>query len=334
MQRIGIIGSGAWGTALTLVAARAGKSVLMYAREEEVVRSINEKKENELYLRHIKIEDGVRATTNLKEVVTKSDILLMCVPAQYTRAVAREMKPYFMPETPLILCAKGMERKSGDLLSTITLEELPFADIAVLSGPAFASEVALKLPTAVTISSPHIEKAMTLCYAIGNKYFRPYASDDIISSQIGGALKNVIAIATGIVDGAGLGDNAKAVLMTRGLSEMTRLAKAMGGKKETLQGLCGVGDLVLSCTSAQSRNYSIGKLIGKAHGCQDILSLSDQTVEGVYTASAVMDKAKALSVEMPICESVYRVLYEEVPLEKVMKELLSRPFKIELESFN
>ena len=328
MKQIGIIGAGAWGTALALAIARSGKKVLLYAREPEVAAGINEKKENELYLKHIRIENGIVATNNLKEAAAL-DILLLAVPAQFTRSACRELKPFYKKEIPLVLCSKGMEKGTGALLSEIVREELPGAEIAVLSGPAFAAEVALKLPTAVTISAEEIEKAMMLGYAIGSKYFRPYACDDIISAQVGGALKNVMAIAAGIVEGARLGDNARAVIVTRGLHEMSRLAVALGGKEKTLTGLSGLGDLVLSATSLQSRNFTIGRLLGEADGSQEILSLNEKTIEGAYTVCAVLDRAKAAGVEMPICQGVYAILYQKMPIREVMDKLLSRPFKAE-----
>ncbi len=328
MKQIGIIGAGAWGTALALAIARSGKKVLLYAREPEVVEEINEKKENGLYLKHIRIENGIIATNKLQEVAD-SDILLSVAPAQFTRGTCRELKPFYKKGTPFVLCSKGMEKGTGALLSEVAREEIPDAEIAVLSGPAFAAEVALKLPTAVTISATQIEKAMMLSYALGSKYFRPYASDDIISAQVGGALKNVIAIAAGIAEGARLGDNARAVIVTRGLHEMSRLAVALGGKEKTLDGLSGLGDLVLSATSQQSRNFSIGRLLGEADGSQEILSLNEKTVEGAYTVCAVLDRAKAAGVEMPICQGVYEILYKKTPIRTVLECLVSRPFKAE-----
>lgn len=329
VKKIGVIGAGVWGTGLSLTAARAGCEVLAWAMEEEVVHSINETHVNKMYMPEIPLPDTIHATTNIKEVMAFADVILVTSAAQYTRSVIETIKNDVRPETILVLCAKGIEVTTGSLLSEVVKEILPDTKVVILSGPGFAYEVARQKPTAVTLACEDLETAQNLVEFIGTKYFRPYSTNDIISPQIGGSVKNVMAIASGIVEGAGLGDNARAALITRGLTEMIRLSKALGGYPQTMMGMSGLGDLVLTANATQSRNFSFGYEVGKAGAAAEVLAHNKKTVEGILTTTAVLKRAKALGIDMPICETVQAVLFDGLPLTKAMEELLSRPFKDE-----
>lgn len=328
-KKIGVIGAGVWGTGLSLTAARAGCEVLAWAMEEDVVKNINSSHVNKLYMPDIPLPDTVHATSNIHEVIAFADIILVTSAAQYTRSVIEQIKEDVRPETILVLCAKGIEVATGKLLSEVVKEILPTTRVAILSGPGFAYEVARQKPTAVTIACEDLEYAQELVDFIGTKFFRPYSTDDIISPQIGGSVKNVLAIASGIIEGAGLGDNARAALITRGLTEMTRLAKALGGHAHTMMGMSGLGDLVLTANATQSRNFSFGYEVGRAGSAQECLASNKKTVEGILTTPAVLKRAQALGIDMPICKTVQAVLFEGTPLTVAMEELLSRPFKDE-----
>lgn len=328
-KNIGIIGLGIWGTALSLAAARAGNNVLCWAREEDVVHAINAQHVNQLFLPDVPLPEQIKATTDMREVMSFADTILLVAPAQYTRSVLEQMKPFVRPNTTIVLCAKGIETSTGCLLSEIVAQVIPDVSIAVLSGGGFAYEVAQNKPTAVTIACTDIEKAQALTTQMGSAFFRPYSSADIISPQIGGSIKNVIAIAAGCVQGAGFGDNARAALITRGLNEMTRLSKALGGHLRTMMGMCGLGDLILTANCCQSRNFSFGYDVGKAGKVGDLLNQNTKTVEGIYTAAAVLKRAKTVNIEMPICQAVNAVLFENQSLEDATKYLLSRPFRDE-----
>lgn len=328
MATIGIIGSGAWGTALGLLGAQAGSDVLMWAREDFVVSDINAKHAN-TFLPGVSLPEKVRATESLREVVQKADYLLLSVSAQVTRILAQQIADAGGGKAPLVLCAKGIEVETGELLSEIVREILPQIPLAVLSGPGFAAEIAVGKVTAVTVASADRELAERLCQLLRTDFFRPYASADIITPQVCGSIKNVIAIAAGIVDGQKWGDNAKAALLTRALAEMMRFAVALGGQKESVLGLCGVGDLILTATSTQSRNYSFGFEVGAADGVGDLLVQNKKTVEGVPTAAAVLKRAAQLGVEMPLCQAVSDVLYAGKKPDAVLALLLARPLKSE-----
>jgi len=329
IQTVGIIGAGAWGTALACVAARAGKNVLLRAREEEIVDSIMKNRENPLYLPDIRLPETIVATTDMKEVVTRSDMLLFVVPAQFLRPTAAEVRPFLKKGTPCVVCAKGFEEKTGALLGEIMAEELPDGVFAVLSGPTFAGEVAAGKPTALTLACRDEKTGWDIINALGSLSFRPYYSPDVISVQIGGAVKNVMAIAAGITVGKNLGDNAKSLLITRGLSEIVRLCVALGGQAETMTGLSGLGDLLLTANSMQSRNFSLGVALGRGKKLQDVLAERHCVTEGVHTAGAVVARARSVDVEMPICEALVRVLNENADIDAVLKELLSRPLREE-----
>lgn len=329
MQATGVIGAGIWGTALALTAARAGNNVLCWARRQEVVEAINQQHCNPLYLPDVPLPDGIKATSDPAEVFAFSDVVLLAVSAQATRTVVSQMRPFMNEHTILVLCAKGIEAGSGKMLSEVVQEEAPMVTTAVLSGPGFAFDLARRKLVSVTIGCRDLDKASLLAERLGTAYFRPYTTSDIVSPQIGGSVKNVIAIASGIVEGAALGDSARAVLVARGFNEMARLSNAMGGSFYSLMGMCGLGDLVLTAGCSQSRNFSFGYEIGVCGNAEKLIAENKRTVEGLATAKAVVKRARSLGVEMPICEMMNRVLFEALPIETALEELLSRPYKEE-----
>ena len=329
-KKIAVVGAGAWGTALAITALNAGNQVVLWAFESETVNEINQSRRTS-YLPAAHLPEALTATTNMQEALDKADIILFATPAQFNRAVFEQMNPYIKEGTPVVLCAKGIELKTGMLLSEVVKSINPQTKLAVLSGPGFAVELARHCPTAVTIASEDEELAKELCQTLKTDYFRPYSSTDMITPQICGALKNVMAIASGISDGCNLGDNARAALITRGLAEMARFAVMLGGKKESVSGLSGVGDLMLTANSRQSRNYSCGYEIGQAGWAKPVLERCTKTVEGVATAESVLKRAKDLNVEMPICRVVEEIIYHDKPIKEAMTDLLNRPLKTEQE---
>lgn len=328
MNKIGIIGGGAWGTALAQVQAQNGHQALLWAREEEVIRDINASHENKTFLPAIKLHENVRATGNLAEAA-KADALLLVPPAQHLRGTLEALKPNLNRDTPLVICAKGVEINTGILMSQVAKEVLPDAKIAILTGPTFAAEIARGLPSAVTLAMKDKTECEKLAADLSSRTLRMYASDDIIGAQIGGAVKNVIAIACGVIHGKKLGDSARAALVTRGLAEMSRLATAIGAKKETLMGMCGVGDMILTCSSMQSRNFSLGVMLGEGRKLGDILAERNSVTEGVHTAKALVVMAKNNAVEMPISTAINACLSEDANVDEMIAKMLDRPVKSE-----
>jgi glycerol-3-phosphate dehydrogenase (NAD(P)+) len=322
MRRLFIVGGGAWGTALAVTARRAGREVVLWAREKEVVEGINRDHENKLFLPGVRLDPAIRATDRLDE---EADGVLLVVPAQHLRSVARNLAT----SRPTLLCAKGIEQKSLAIMTEVAAEMLPKARLAVLSGPTFAIEVARGLPTAVTLASGDLAVAKSFTGALGTRSFRPYLSDDPVGAEVGGAVKNVLAIACGIVVGRKLGDNARAALITRGVAEMVRLAVAKGGRPETLMGLSGLGDLVLTCTAMQSRNHSLGVALGEGRPLSEILAGRRSIAEGVDTAAAVTALAARVGVEMPISAAVAAILHDGADVDGTIENLLARPFRSE-----
>ena len=327
-QRIGVIGAGSWGTALALVAARAGRDVTLWARDESHAAQMAGERENARYLPDVRLPDAITPTSE-REALCDADAVMLVVPAQTFREVAAAFASVLPQGIPIVICAKGIEHKTGYLMSEVLADALPGHRIAVLSGPTFAKEVAKGLPTAVTLACEQIAVAMELTRCLAAPFFRPYASGDVIGVEIAGAMKNVIAIACGVTLGRGLGENARASLITRGLAEMQRLVVAKGGMSPTLMGLSGVGDLTLSCSTEQSRNFAFGVMIGRGMPVAEAKARPDIVVEGVQTARAVPDLARSLGIEMPICEAVARVLHEDSDIDQAMAELLSRPLRPE-----
>ena len=328
-KTVGVIGAGAWGAALAEVCARAGLKAVIWAREPEVRLSIVERHENTLFLPGVTLSDSVSATGDFA-ALGACDFVLAVPPAQHLRATLTPFAFYCPPGLPVVLCAKGIEQGTLKLMTEVLGECLPQARPAVLSGPSFAGEVARGLPTAVTLACPDAALGEALAQAMAGPGFRLYLSNDMIGAEAGGAVKNVLAIACGVVEGLKLGRSAHAALITRGFAEMTRLAVAKGAKAETLAGLCGLGDLVLTCSSPQSRNMSVGLALGAGQSLDQALSGKLSVAEGVATAPAVRDLARRLNVRMPICEAVAAVLAGEITLDAAVDGLLSRPIKSEL----
>jgi glycerol-3-phosphate dehydrogenase (NAD(P)+) len=328
-KHVGVIGAGAWGTALAQVAARAGLQVTLQAREPEVVASIAADRENSMFLAGVKLEDAITASVDMA-TLSACDLILAVPPAQHLRSALAALKPHLKPGVPVVLCSKGVEQGTLKLMSDVAAEVLPGAPIAVLSGPSFAGEVARGLPTAVTLACEDEALGRRIGQAIAIPAFRPYWADDVIGAEAGGAVKNVLAIACGIVEGKGLGRSAHAALITRGFAELTRLAVALGGKSETVAGLCGLGDLVLTCSSPQSRNMSVGLALGGGQTLEQALAGKVSVAEGVASAPAVRALARSLNVETPICEAVAAILAGEVDVDSAILGLLSRPLKAEV----
>lgn len=323
-----MIGAGAWGTALAQVAAAAGRAVTIWAREAEVVDAINSRRENAVFLPGIPLHAAIMATSDLA-AAAKSDLILAAPPAQHMRPVLKALAPHLPANAAVTLCAKGVERGSLALMTDVLAQELPQATAAVLSGPGFAKDVARGLPTAVTLASRDAAYVERVTATLGLPTFRPYAADDLVGAEIGGAVKNVIAIACGVAEGRKLGDGARAALITRGFAELTRLGLAMGAKAETLSGLCGLGDLVLTCASLTSRNTSLGAALGEGRALKDILGERVSVAEGAESAPAVVALAKTHNVEMPICEAVDAIIGERISIDDAIQALLSRPFRAE-----
>jgi glycerol-3-phosphate dehydrogenase (NAD(P)+) len=326
MQRIGIVGGGAWGTALAVTARRAGRDVVLWAREAEVVTAVNQRHENPLFLPGIAVDPAIAATGDVAAAAS-ADAVLLVVPAQHLRAVADAIAPTLRPGAAVVICAKGVEEASGALMSEVAAAALPGARLAILSGPTFAGEVARGLPTAVTLATVDQALGGALIAALGTRSFRPYLSADVVGAEIGGAVKNVLAIACGIVAGRRLGDNARAALITRGLAEMVRLAHAKGGRAETLMGLSGLGDLTLTCTALQSRNHSLGFALGEGAVLDEILGRRRSVAEGVSSAAAVAALARRLGLDMPIVAAVDAILHQGADIDETIASLLARPFR-------
>lgn len=324
---IGVIGAGAWGTALAQAATMAGRRVTLFAREAELAKAINTHHTNATYLPKIKLDASIIATAQLGDLGACDMLMLVC-PAQYVREMAQQLKA-LGTSAPLVICAKGIEMSSGELLSDVVTSILPHTPLAILSGPTFASEAASGLPTAVTIASKDEALATALCETLGSRSFRPYSSSDTIGVQLGGALKNVLAIGCGIVVGKGLGENARAALIARGLAEMLRLSSALGGRTQTLMGLAGLGDLVLTCSSPQSRNMSLGMALGQGRRLEVVLGERNSVAEGVATAKAAHLLAKKMGVDMPLVAAVHAILHEGADINETVEALLARPFKAE-----
>lgn len=322
MTALGVMGAGAWGSALALVAASSGGEVRLWGRDPEKMALLAQTRRNEEYLPGVALPPNLHPTAELSALAA-CDPLLVVVPAQATRANLEALAPLLGGRKTVILAAKGIERQSLLLQSEVAGEILPGHALAVLSGPTFAREVARGLPTAVTLAATRLNLAESLVARLGTRSFRPYASDDPLGAEIGGAVKNVIAIACGIVEGLRLGENARAALITRGLAEMTRLAVAKGGRAATLMGLSGLGDLTLTCNSAQSRNFSLGRAFARGEAAAGALS------EGYHTAPAVVALGRSLGVEMPISEAVAAVLHDGEELAPQIDRLLARPFRNE-----
>jgi glycerol-3-phosphate dehydrogenase (NAD(P)+) len=323
-MKAGVIGAGAWGTALAQLLAADGAPVRLWALEDEVVRAVNATHENPLYLPNIPLSASIEAISDMA-ALGDCAMLLVVSPAQHLRSVVAAAPA----GVPLVLCSKGIEAGTGLLMSEVAAQAQPSSPIAVLSGPTFAHEVAKGLPTAVTLACADADLGARLAARIARPTFRPYLSDDVIGAEIGGAVKNVLAIACGVSEGAGLGLNARASLISRGFAEMTRFGLARGARAETLAGLSGLGDLVLTCSSTNSRNFSLGKGLGEGQSAADLMTNRRTVAEGAFTAPVLREAARAAGVDMPVVEAVCALLADEAPLAQVIDALLARPLRPE-----
>jgi glycerol-3-phosphate dehydrogenase (NAD(P)+) len=323
---IAVIGAGAWGTALANVLANATRPVNLIARDPAAAERISRQRANPK-LAGVRLGDALTVTANVAETAD-ADIVLIATPAQNLRDAVGMLAPHLKPTTPVVACAKGIEHGSRKFMTEIIAEVVPAARPAILSGPSFASDVAHGLPTAVTIAARSEREAAELAQLLSAAAFRPYHTDDIKGVEIGGAAKNVLAIAAGIVAGKGLGASAAAALTTRGFAELTRFGRALGARAETLMGLSGLGDLILSCSTAQSRNFSFGVRLGRGDTLQQVQATSG-LAEGVFTAPVLVDMARAHNIDMPVSTAVTAVLAGKLTVDGAIEALLSRPLRAE-----
>ena len=325
---IGVVGAGAFGTALASLLAAAGRDVVLWARDPAVAEAISSRRRNEAYLPGIDLDAGLRASAE-RAVLADRELLVFATPAQATGTVAASLATRIDAGAAIAIAAKGIERGTGLPMSRVVAEALPGRAIAILSGPTFADELARGLPAAVTLACADAAKGQAIRDAIGLPHFRPYLTDDVTGTEIGGSVKNVVAIACGIVQGARLGENARAALMTRGLAEIMRFAVARGARAETLMGLAGLGDLALTCASEKSRNMSLGVALGRGRGIEEILGARRAVTEGVATAAALAELADGLGLDMPITQAVNRICNQGAEVEDEIRRLLARPFRDE-----
>ena len=330
MKRAAIIGGGAFGTAMACAARRAGLEVRLWAREPEVVQSVNSGSGNPLFLADAPLEPGIAATCHLAEAIEAADFILLAVPSQFLRGIAEELREDLRPGTPVVSCSKGIERGTCALMPEVIADALPPARVAVLAGPSFAREVALGLPTGVTVASADHALARDLAQALSSAHFRIYPSDDPISATIGGAFKNVLAIACGIAIARTMGENVRGLLIARGLYEMACIARAKGGNPLNLLGLAGSGDITLTCMGTQSRNTTFGIALGQGRSPADILAERKVVTEGVHTAASLSELGRRLGVPVPIAAAVNRIVNEGAPIEATFAELLAHPAGPEL----
>ncbi|MBW0143995.1 NAD(P)H-dependent glycerol-3-phosphate dehydrogenase [Sphingomicrobium clamense] len=321
IDKIAVVGGGAWGTALAQVAAAGGKDVTLWALEDDVVSAINKIHENPIYLKGCKLSESIRATSNFSEL-SDADAWIVVTPAQHMRAVLGRAP---CPNMPLVLCSKGIEEQSGQLLHNVAADVCSSSPIAVLSGPTFAHEVAKGLPTAVTLACEDDDLCNALRDRLSMPSFRIYTSDDVAGAEVGGAIKNVLAIACGIVAGKELGENARSALIARGFAEMKRFGAAFGAREETLAGLSGLGDLVLTCSSTASRNFSLGKAIGEGKAAADLMKDRTTVAEGAHTAPVLRRLSREKDIDMPIVAAVDDLLAGRCDVDAVLERLLSRP---------
>lgn len=335
-MKVSVIGAGSWGTALAQALVDNGQNTLIYARDENTVLEINNEHTNKRYLKNIKLPEQLKATNNLKEAVQFSDILVVAVPTKAMRTVCTEINNYIDKPKYIIHVSKGLEMETNLRMSEVIKDSISKENlkaVGVLSGPSHAEELVLRHPTVVAIASENDELNNLAQKLFQNKYFRIYVNKDIIGVEIGGALKNIIAVGCGIIDGLGLGDNAKAALINRGLIEITRMGKKMGAKELTFLGLGGIGDLVVTCTSKHSRNYNCGLLIGKGYTLEEAVQKLDMVAEGVRTTKVCYLLSKKYNVYMPITENVYKVLYEGLSIQKCVDNLMTGLAMSELNNF-
>jgi glycerol-3-phosphate dehydrogenase (NAD(P)+) len=325
-QHIAVIGGGAWGTALALTCARAGRKVMLWEHDARNAAQLASKRES-LFLPGVRLDDGIAIAGDLADAA-RAEAILLVVPAQAVRVATTALAPLLTPHTPVIVCAKGIERGGRKFMSEIVAECAPNAVPAILSGPSFAADVARGLPTAVTLAAADGKLAQQLARAIGSASFRPYHATDVRGVEIGGATKNVLAIAAGVVSGRGLGASAGAALTTRGFAELVRFGKAFGAEAQTMMGLSGLGDLLLTCSSPQSRNFTFGVNLGRG-GEPETMQRTTGLAEGAFTASVLLDMARERSIDMPISAAVAALLERKMTVDEAIESLLARPLKAE-----
>lgn len=334
--KVGVVGAGNWGTALADLLGTKGFSVDLWSYEKEVRDSILETGKNSLYLKGFTLSKNIRPSNDLESVVTDKDILVTAIPSHFLRDIAQRISDRISPHTVIVSASKGIETRTHLTMSGVLTEVIagiPKKNVTVLSGPSFAQEVADKTPTAVTVASMDPEVGRYVQHVFAAPYFRVYTTDDIIGVELGGAIKNIIAISAGIVDGLGLGLNTRAAMITRGLAEVGRLGLKLGANPHTFSGLAGIGDLILTCTGALSRNHTVGKQIGAGKPLDEILSEMRMVAEGVRTAESVYNLSRRLDVDMPICQETYRILYENLSPKAALQRLMARDLKQEREDW-
>lgn len=332
--KIGVVGAGSWGTALANLLGSKGFKVDHWVFEKQVKDQIQKHRENKIFLPNITLSSNISASNDIASVVADKDLVLVVVPSHVLRQTALQAAPHISEKTIIVSASKGIENKTHLTMSQVlkeTLPEIPENNFAVISGPSFAKEVASNVPTLVTVTSKDLKTAHFVQQVFVSPFFRVYTSDDMIGVELSGAVKNIIAIATGIIDGLGLGSNTRAAAITRGLAEIRRLGLKLGANPHTFAGLAGVGDLILTCTGTLSRNYTVGKKLGQGKKLNDILSEMRMVAEGVKTAKSVYNLSRKLDVEMPICHEIYRVLYDDVDPKQALYKLMTRALKQEID---
>ena len=327
LKNIGIIGAGAWGTALSCILNKK-ENITIWSYEKKTVHQINKYRTNKTFLPNIKIPNNISATNNLKDLMS-CKFIFICVPSQFIKKIILKFKNFYKKDMIFVNCSKGIECSSKLLISDIIKKILPGSEVAILSGPSFAIEVAKKKPTAVTIACKNQNNAKKLAILLNSKNFRCYYTNDVIGVQFGGIIKNILAIASGIVKSQKLGSSAKAALMTRGLSEMKRIGLAYGAKESTFYGLSGLGDLILTCNSELSRNFSTGLLVGKGKKINEIIKSKKTISEGIINSKTIFNLSKKKRIEMPVCGSVYKILYKKNKIKNTIEKILSRDIKKE-----
>ena len=329
MAKVSVLGAGSWGTALSLLLCKNGHEVTLWSALEDEVRMLCEKREHESKLPGVRLPEDMKITADLEDSLQDPDVAVLAVPSPFTRSTAHRMAPFVKKGQIIVNVAKGVEEHTLMTLSEIISEEIPQADVCVLSGPSHAEEVGKGLPTTCVVSAEKRETAEYLQGIFMSPVFRVYTTPDILGVELGGALKNVIALAAGTADGLGYGDNTKAALITRGIAEISRLGTRMGARAETFYGLSGIGDLIVTCASVHSRNRKAGYLMGKGYTMQEAMDEVKMVVEGVYSARAAKSLAEKYQVEMPIIEEVNKVLFEDKPAADAVRDLMLRDKKVE-----
>lgn len=335
-MKIGVVGAGSWGTALADLLSCKGYLVDLWVFETELKKEMEKSRKNKIFLPGVTLSENLQPTNNLEKAVVDKDLVLVVVPSHLVRQTAQKMVPLLNKKTIILSASKGIENKTHLTMSGIykeILTQIPFDQIAVLSGPSFAKEVARKVPTVITVACPSKKLACLIQHLFATPFFRVYTHTDLIGVELGGSVKNVIAIAAGVVDGLKLGLNTRAALITRGLTEIRRLGLKMGANPRTFGGLAGVGDLILTCTGDLSRNHTIGKKIGEGNKLADLLSRMQMVAEGVKTAKSVYNLSRKLEVEMPICHAIYHILYDDLDPLTAVKQLMTRDLKQELDEY-